>query len=335
MAIVNNKTGYRGYTVDGGGIYPIDSQGRVKRCIVAIKHIYHLHDVACTVSNSGGDFGAQMGDGSIIPLSNPTILYHTNLTTIVQFDMDTPYPSNSPLFLVYRKDSAYIRINEASHEMPFSKNVASGNFGFTVDGQNSDTRGYVNTVIFSFEFPNQRCNVNFEISSDNSHWGARMGDGTVIPLRNPQVLSTNPNTAVVQFTMDTPYPSNSPCILVYRSESAYYRVTPINNSDVFIPIASISGIPSSIIAGNELNLGIAQIDPFDATELDINWRLISGPAILSNDKLTATGPGVIKLKALVPGGGNNRSDYSTEFSITSTKNSISINIQPLDRKSVV
>ena len=107
------KTGFRGYTTDSvGSGYDIDAYGRVKRCIMAINYPYQVLDINFTISNNVGDWGAQMGDGSIIPLSNPVVIYQNKDNAIVQFNMDTPYPSNSPCLLVYKTNQAYINVTE-------------------------------------------------------------------------------------------------------------------------------------------------------------------------------------------------------------------------------
>ena len=335
MAIINRKTGFRGYTIDGGAHNPSDERGYVKRCLFSIKYPYHVNDVACSISNGNDDWGAQMGDGSIIPLSAPVILYQSKHNAVIQFDMQSGYPSNSPCSLVYRSDTARFVTTEVNGDgRPFTVNSASGNFAITVDEGNSDENGRVNTLIATFDYQHQRSFVNFNISTDPSHWGARMGDGTIVPLRDPVVISANPENAVVHFTMDIPYPSNSPCIIVYRSADASYEAVPSNDPTlegfVFIPVTDITRVPESIVAGTEKDLSIVNIEPADATILDITWSVISGPGIVTNNQLSSTGSGSITLEARVVKGGENREDFVRRFMITSLDNVIEISMQPYD-----
>lgn len=333
MAIINKKTGFRGYTIDGGGATS-DQNGYVTRCLFSIKYPHHLHDVTCTVSNGASDWGAQMGDGTIIPLSSPVILFKSKSNAVVQFTMQNGYPSNSPCSLIYRSDTANISIVETNNSAPFSVNTASGNFAMTIDEGNSDSEGCVNTLIATFDYPYQKAFVDFRITTDPSHWGARMSDGTIVPLRNPTVVAANQDNAVVHFTMDQRYPSNSPCVIVYRSADAYYEAVPSNDPALeglsFIPVTDVSGVPTSIIAGTQPDLSIVKITPGNASVLDITWQVVSGPATVSGNRLISTGAGTISLKAIILAGGTDRRDFTKTFTITSTTNTITLTMQPYD-----
>ena len=87
------------------------------------------------------------------------------------------------------------------------------------------TDGYVNKVWFGINFDPRMNDVNIEICNTAGAFGARMGDGTIIPLKNPSVVRKTRSSCVIQFDMDTPYPSNSPCQMVYRTTQAYITIT--------------------------------------------------------------------------------------------------------------
>ena len=179
MAIINQRTGYIGYTLDGtSGANPIDGNGRVRRCIFALTYPLYANDVVVTISRGDDDWGAQMGDGTIIPLTSPVILFQNRDNAIVQFNMEEAYPANSPCILVYRSDSATFSVDETNTPRPFVPNSVSGHFAMTSEGNDGGSyeHGYVDRLIATIPFPAQVGHVTFSISDDPSHWGARMGD---------------------------------------------------------------------------------------------------------------------------------------------------------------
>lgn len=329
MSLINKKTGYRGFTLDGGSAYPIDSQGRVKKCIVVINYNHHAVDVDFTISNGANDWAAQMGDNSIIPLSNPVVLYKSKNNAVVTFDMANPYPSNSPMLLLYRSDTATFSVIDSNNVRPFSPNLATGSFAFT-SNRSSDglDNGYVNKLVATFQYQNQLANVDFTISNGNDHWAARMGDGSIINLRNPEILSVDINSAMVRFTMDTSYPSNSPCLLLYRSADAKYVITPTNAPVTYISVTDIVGLPTEGIDTIPINLTCAEIKPYNATEKDITWSIVSGNGSIVNGIYTPNGSGTVKLKATINKAVNNTSAFTKTFTINITKNVINIEKQP-------
>lgn len=91
----------------------------------------------------------------------------------------------------------------------------------------------------------------------------------------------------------------------------------------FTAVTNIKGVPSTMTAGTPLTLS-GTVEPDDATNKTIVWSLVSADttaagASVSEGKVTATGTGVVKVKATVANGTNNgQSDYTEEFTITVT-----------------
>lgn len=330
MAIINQKTGYYGFTTDGLGGPAIDKNGNVERVIFSIVYPNRVNDIDFTISNGVDDWAAQMGDGNIIPIKNPVVLFENRDNTIVQFSLEKSYPSNSPCILVYRSDSAWFNVKEISGSRPWKENTVSGHFGFTVegDGGTSQGNGCVNRLECSVPYPVQMADVEFTISDDPSHWGAMMGDGSIINLRNPVVMFSNRDSAVVQFTMDTPYPSNSPCVIVYRSPDAWFRVKVITEEPKFVPVSNIRNVPSTITAGVGVDLSSAVVEPPAASRQGIIWDIVSGPATVNGDSLLATAQGNIVMRATIELGKSDTEDYTQDFNITAAKNKITIVAQP-------
>ena len=109
-------------------------------------------------------------------------------------------------------------------------NARAGYDGYTTSGENgsTDKNGNVNYVLFEIPFDTLVENVNVEVSNEPNAFSAAMGDGSIIPLSNPVILSTNKSNAIIKFTMSKSYPSNSPCMLVYNTTQAYINITEIN-----------------------------------------------------------------------------------------------------------
>lgn len=334
MSVINKITGYRGFTICGmGNSYGVDANGKVKNCMVSIRFPMHVTNVSMTISTGANDWAAKMGDGSIIPLSNPVILYQNKDSAVVLFDMSTAYAANSPMFLVYRSDTAKLTITDVNTTMPYVNNMASGIFAMTVSNGAATTPhadGYVNKLVATLQFPYQVSDVDFEISKGTDDWKVKMGDGSIITLGNPTVLSLNKDNAVVQFTMATTYPSNSPGILLYGANTAYYKVTPKNGASVYTAVKDITGLPSSIYVAEEINLNAVTITPYNASYTTIKWTVVSGSATITGSTLKATNSGSIVIKATIDNGSAVGTAYTKTFALTAVKNVLTILAQPVD-----
>lgn len=333
MALINKRTGFYGFTLDGLNGIKSDDTGSVKKCIISFAYQVHLRNVTFSISGGAEDWGAQMGDGSIIPLSNPNILYVNRDSAIVEFDMAEPYAANSPCILVYRSDTATFRVIETDNSQEVYENTLSGHFAFTTEGYGGNTydNGYVDRILSTIPFPTQVADVEFSISAGDDHWGARMGDGSIIPLKNPEVLVTNADNAVVKFEMTTPYPSNSPCMIVYRSPEATFHLNVVVKPPEYVAVTDITEVPTELTAGTTIDLSPCYVLPTDATVQGISWMVMSGPATIDGDSLTTTGTGNVVLKATVPGGLTEEGeDFTKSFTIPVKANTITILAQPTE-----
>jgi len=331
MALINKRTGFYGFTADGLGGIKSDKTGSVKKCIISIAYQVHLRNVRFSISGGADDWGAQMGDGSIIPLSNPNTLYVNRDSAIVEFDMATAYAANSPCALVYRSDTAAFKVVETDDGSEVYENTLSGHFAFTVEGYGGKSYdlGYVDRVLATIPFPVQVSDVEFSISAGDDHWGARMGDGSIIPLVNPEVLVTNADNAVIKFEMTQPYPSNSPCMIVYRSPEASFHLEVVVIPPEYVPVTDITEVPESLVAGTSVDLSPCCVAPTDATVQGISWMVMSGPAKVEGDTLTTTGQGTVVLKATVAGGKTEEGeDFTKTFNIPVKANKITILAHP-------
>lgn len=109
--------------------------------------------------------------------------------------------------------------------------IATGFTGFTIDvfgNSVSDSEGDTTKVLFAIPYQERVNDVNFTITDGNDHWSSLMPTGEYIALRNPKVIFSNRDSAIVQFDMDEKYPSNSMAILAYRSMDATFHPTEIS-----------------------------------------------------------------------------------------------------------
>lgn len=338
MALINQRTGFYGFTVDGIDGIKSDITGSVKKCIISFAYQLHLVDVDFTISNGAEDWGVLMGDGSIIPLSNPKVLYSNRDNAIVEFDMESEYAANSPCILVYRSDSARFYVKEHIGENEFIENTLSGHFAFTTEGYggNAYENGYVDRLLITVPFPLQIADIEFTISDGEDHWGARMGDGSIINLRNPEVIVTNTDNAVVKFDMETPYPSNSPCVVVYRNKDAHFHVKVVTKAKDFVPVTDIINTPSNFISGKTIDLSSCSVYPSSATYQVISWSVLSGDATINGDSITINSSGDITLKATVySGSSEDGTDFVKEFHFYAEENKITILAQPTEKVSML
>lgn len=105
-------------------------------------------------------------------------------------------------------------------------NKLAGYSGYTVSGVgDTDANGYVDYVRFSIDLDTLASNLIVAISSETDAFAARMGDGGIIILNDPELLEKSVGHIVIQFKMETSYPSNSPCMLVYHLSTAYIDIT--------------------------------------------------------------------------------------------------------------
>lgn len=343
MAIINKITGYYGFTIDTDPENPsINSNGEVSTCIVAITYPNNEADVNFTISNGHEDFAVKTGDGQIIPCFEPQVIYVNRDNAIIQFEMESEYPANSPLTLVYRSDTAGFLVDPVSGTTrPFEVNSVSGHFAYTIEGYKGTEikepdfngslheTGNVTKVMAVVPFTYSITSVSARMSNGVDDWGIRMGNGSIIPLQDPEIVSVNKSNFVALLTMQEgySYPSNSPGILVYRSETARIDVIPQDDDDNFYPVRNIYDVPTEILSGSVIDLNCAKVEPFNASIQEINWSVVSGNAKLVDKHylhILSSGPIVINgtIENGLGGDDDLNNDYNQRFNITSIQNVI-------------
>jgi hypothetical protein len=94
--------------------------------------------------------------------------------------------------------------------------------GVTTQGDGViDSNGQVRRVYIVINYEQREDDFDIEISTSEDAWGVQMGDGSIIICNEPKVIEKTKSSCVVQFTLGSFYPSNSPCQLIYRTNKAY------------------------------------------------------------------------------------------------------------------
>lgn len=105
-------------------------------------------------------------------------------------------------------------------------NKQSGIMGFTLkaDGSEDEYTGEVDRIWFNMIYDHMLTDPEITFSDESDAFSARMGDGTDIIVKDPIVISSDRDGAVLQFSLNKQYPSNSPCQLIYRTNKAWISV---------------------------------------------------------------------------------------------------------------
>ena len=104
-------------------------------------------------------------------------------------------------------------------------NRLSGHNGYTIaSNARSDNNGQVDYAWITINYTPKIGDVNVTVSDDAEAWAIRLGDGSIIRASNPVVIETTKSNAIIQFTLASAYPANSPCQLVYRTNKAWINV---------------------------------------------------------------------------------------------------------------
>ncbi len=172
--------------------------------------------------------------------------------------------------------------------------IAIGFTGFTIDvfrGSTSDSEGDVTKAIFAITFQERVNDVQFSITNVNGHWSALTPTGEYIGLNNPEIISTNKDSAIVAFDMEAKYPSNSMLILAQRSMDAEFNVNELDHELTFTPntITGAMGFTSNEYGGGtndegEVERAVFNISfanrrneiEFSITEDDNDWAMLMG-----------------------------------------------------------
>ena len=214
-------------------------------------------------------------------------------------------------------------------------NQMTGYMGFTTEGFNGDAiteDGEVNRVLITIPYKAQKnLSSKVSISNGDDDWGIRLGDNSIIEVKSPVVLYSDRNNAVVQFTMKTKYPSNSPCALVIRRPQAYIKIETTRESAAFIPVTNIGGIPGSVPSGARLILTQFYPIPINASHQTIQWDIPdpgTTQASISGNMLMVDRSGTFQLRARIQKGRSESQDYEQIFTIKSLANNIRVVKQP-------
>ena len=107
---INKLTGYTGFTTAGDG--EIDNNGDVNHVYIAMRYEPRKNDVRILISRGEDDFSCLFGNGTQIRAFSPKVIATSKSSALIQYQLEDKYPSNSPVQLVYTRDTAYLKIIE-------------------------------------------------------------------------------------------------------------------------------------------------------------------------------------------------------------------------------
>ena len=141
-------------------------------------------------------------------------------------------------------------------------------------------------------------------------WSVINAGGTGAAITGSTLNATSAGTAVVRATITNGL----------TASSNYTQDFNITINTAFVPITSITGVPTAANAGTPLTL-TGTVNPGDATQKTIVWSLVSAGttgAAISGNTFNAAAGGTATVRATVAGGGTGKADYTQNFSITVT-----------------
>lgn len=115
----NQMTEYLGFTVEGHG-GTTDANGQCNRALFTIPFkTLKPEGSKITISNNVADWAARMGDGNLVDLTDPSLLFSSRGHGVIQFTLAAYYPSNSPCGLVAKRPQASLKIESDSSAIAF------------------------------------------------------------------------------------------------------------------------------------------------------------------------------------------------------------------------
>lgn len=214
-------------------------------------------------------------------------------------------------------------------------NQMTGYLGYTTEGFGGagiTADGEVNRALITIPFRAKKDgNPKITISNGIDDWAVRMGDNTLVEVQDPVVIYANKASAVVQFTMKSKYPSNSPCSLVIRRPEAFIKIESSQQEVQFVPVQNIGGIPESIPTGSRILLTQFYIIPINATNQTAQWSVRNSGttgASITNNTLMVDKSGTIILEVRIKNGASKTSDFVRQFTINVIATGLTIIRQP-------
>ena len=263
-----------------------------------------------------GNWKAKMGDGTFIDLYDPIVYGVTNSAASIRFKMNEVYPSNSPSILAFKNSDSKIIIDGTLNDallndagVGFEKyciggdgyDILTGFYGLTIESNTPDQNGEVDRAIITIPF--KRYKKSIPEVKINGSFKLKMGDGNLINLHSPSIVDTTLNSVSFEFQMETTYPSNSPCMLVYSDENSIITVTgddqvkeieePKPNVEYYKPVkisASMNEIPHT---GGDVAFSIT-FDVFNKDKCDCPANFLTFGNIRSINIIPGTMDGNIR-----------------------------------------
>jgi outer membrane protein OmpA-like peptidoglycan-associated protein len=163
----------------------------------------------------------------------------------------------------------------------------------------------------------------FNATNKNVSWSIRNDGGTRSSLSGNRLTAAAPGTVEVLATVVNGLSPTAnytqPFSIAVNAPTSTVQTPPPPATVVpaFVPVTSITGIPTSVQTNTDLYLN-GTVNPFNATNKNVSWSIRNDGGTrssLSGNRLTATAPGTVEVLATVVNGLSPTTNYTQPFSI--------------------
>lgn len=275
--IPNTIMPFMGFTSNEYGGYTND-EGEVARVVFNITFALRKNDVNFEITDDDDAWAMIMGDGSYINLINPNVLFFNRDSATIVFQMESEYPSNSPGFLVKRKEEANYVITEIDDDYPFIP---------------------IQQMVFPDYIPaGERINLNSKVivypmnsTLRNLEWSLKSAGGTDGSVENGWISTVNAGDITLHVEVENGV----------ENGVDYIQDIDVHVIDNWITIDQQPSILTTCISGNiHEELSVSSSTQFG--ELTYQWyKGVSHTNTLGTPIANATDP-IFKIpKSLIPG----------------------------------
>ena len=136
-------------------------------------------------------------------------------------------------------------------------------------------------------------------------WSVEAAGVTGATITGNTLYTTSPGSAVVRAT-----------VVNGLTATTDFTTTFTISVTLFEPVTSITGVPNTVFVNDPLTLS-GTVAPANATtQSPILWSVVSGPATIAGDILTATAGGTVVVRATIVNGASATTNFTEDFNIT-------------------
>lgn len=275
--VENTIMPFMGFTSNEYGGYT-NNEGEVARIVFNISFALRKNDVDFEITEDNDAWAVLLGDGSYINLINPNVLFYNRDSATIVFQMESEYPSNSPGFLVKRKEEANYTITEIDDDYPFIP---------------------IQNMVFPSYIPaGERINLNSKVivypmnsTLRNMEWSLKVSGNTEGTVENGWIHTTNAGDITLSVIV------KNGC----GNGEDYTQDIDVHVIDNWIVINQQPSLLTSVVSGNITEeLSVSASTEFG--ELTFQWfKGVNSDNTIGTPIANATSPTFKIPKSLIPG----------------------------------